>query len=164
MSRALRRLAAASGAVAVAATLGTAAPPSPRLVVVRQVPAPVLTTRSKGAEGVRFLLNHDGEIWRAVSRGKGEAGIGGPYDDVGVVIRPGPDSQPWERLQCTSPGVRYRWPNPISARAWTSNGRAGIADEEPKPRVSYSVPVRLRRLSRNRTRRTSYESMASRVA
>ena len=58
---------------------------------------------------------------------------------------------------------RQRRPKPSSARKDASNGRAGIADTEPKPRVAYSVPVRFRRLSRSRSRRTSYETIASRV-
>ena len=63
-------------------------------------------------------------------------------------------------LPHSSPGAgrrdaSYRSPSEISARAWTSNGRPGMAETEPKPRVAYSVPVRFRRLSRNRTRRSS---------
>ena len=56
-----------------------------------------------------------------------------------------------------------RRPKPSSARKDASKGRAGMADTEPKPRVAYSVPVRFRRLSRSRSRRTSYETIASRV-
>jgi hypothetical protein len=69
--------------------------------------------RSKPSDGTRFLLNHDGEIWRAVARRKGETGIDGPYDDVGVVMKPGPDSLPWEGLQGTD--SFFAWP---VARGW----------------------------------------------
>jgi hypothetical protein len=64
--------------------------------------------RSKPSEGTRFLLNHDGEIWRAVSRTKGKDGIAGPFDDVGVVLKPGRDSLPWEGLQGTD--SFFPWP------------------------------------------------------
>ncbi|MDX2153062.1 MAG: hypothetical protein SFV54_20125 [Bryobacteraceae bacterium] len=56
----------------------------------------------------QFLSNHDGEIWRAVSQKDGEAGIGGPYKDVGVVMRRGPDSLSWEGLQGTDSFFPYR--------------------------------------------------------
>ena len=52
-------------------------------------------------DGTAFKLNMNGRIWRAVSRTPGETGIAGPYDDVGVVMQPGPDSMPWEGLQGT---------------------------------------------------------------
>jgi hypothetical protein len=78
--------------------------------------------RARPTDGTRFLLNHDGAIWRAVSRARGEAGIGGPYDDVGVVMKPGPDSRPWEGLQ----GTDSFFPWPVGGRwralygsAWT---------------------------------------------
>jgi hypothetical protein len=64
--------------------------------------------RSKPGDGTRFLLNHDGEIWRAVSRTRGEAGIEGPFEDVGVVMKPGPDSLPWEGLQGTDSFFPWR--------------------------------------------------------
>jgi peptidoglycan/xylan/chitin deacetylase (PgdA/CDA1 family) len=57
--------------------------------------------RSKPGDGTAFTLNFDGRIWRAVSRTPGEGGIGGPYEDVGVVLQPGSDSLPWEGLQGT---------------------------------------------------------------
>ena len=57
--------------------------------------------RAMAGDGTRFLLNHAGEIWRAVSTRKKPEGIGGPFEDIGVVMRPGPDSLPWEGLQGT---------------------------------------------------------------
>ena len=69
--------------------------------------------RSRPGDGTAFLLNHDGHIWRAVSRVPGMEGIGGPYDDVGIVLQPGPDSLPWEGLQGTDSFFPYpaggRW-------------------------------------------------------
>ena len=57
--------------------------------------------RSRPGDGTAFTLNYDGRIWRAVSRAPGPDGIAGPYDDVGVVMKPGADSLPWEGLQGT---------------------------------------------------------------
>jgi hypothetical protein len=64
--------------------------------------------RAAPMSGGRFLLNHHGEIWRAVSGKAGEAGIGGPYKDTGVIMKPGPDSDPWEGLQGTDSFFPYR--------------------------------------------------------
>src|SRR5919197_4458125 len=55
-----------------------------------------------------FRMNHDGRIWRAVSTVVGEAGIGGPYRGVGIVLEPGPDSESWEGLQGTDSFFPYR--------------------------------------------------------
>jgi hypothetical protein len=57
--------------------------------------------RSKPGDGASFTLNYEGQIWRALSRTPGRKGVGGPYDDVGVVMKPGEDSLPWEGLQGT---------------------------------------------------------------
>jgi hypothetical protein len=69
--------------------------------------------RCRPNTATQFLSNHAGEIWRSVSQTKGEAGIGGPYRDVGVVLRPGADSQQWEGLQGTDSFFPYavgkRW-------------------------------------------------------
>ncbi len=64
--------------------------------------------RSKPSTDKAFLLNHHGEIWRAVSEKPGREGIGGPYRDLGVVMRPGPDSDAWEGLQGTDSFFPYR--------------------------------------------------------
>jgi hypothetical protein len=82
--------------------------------------------RSAPSDGTRFLLNHAGEIWRAVSRTPGEEGIGGPFDDVGVVMRPGPDSLAWEGLQGTD--SFFPWP---VGRRWRAF--YGSARTETKP-------------------------------
>jgi len=52
--------------------------------------------------------NFDGQIWRAVSQVKGRAGIGGPYKDVGVILKPDAESEPWEGLQGTDSIYPYR--------------------------------------------------------
>jgi hypothetical protein len=64
--------------------------------------------RSARGDGTRFMLGHDGHIWRAVSKTRGLEGIGGPYEDVGVVLKPGPDSLPWEGLQGTDSFFPWR--------------------------------------------------------
>jgi len=56
----------------------------------------------------RFMLNHGGEIWRAASRIASLNGIDGPYDNVGVILQPGTDSDPWEGLQGTDSFCPYR--------------------------------------------------------
>ena len=82
--------------------------------------------RSMPTDGTRFLLNHAGEIWRAVSKTKGREGIRGPFEDVGVVMRPGPDSLPWEGLQGTD--SFFAWP---VDRRWRA--LYGSARTETKP-------------------------------
>jgi hypothetical protein len=57
--------------------------------------------KSAPSAGGRWLLNHEGRIWRAASKIPGADGIGGPYEDVGIVLQPGSDSDPWEGLQGT---------------------------------------------------------------
>jgi len=49
----------------------------------------------------KFLWNHEGRIWRSVSVIKGLNGISGPYEDKGIILEPGTDSQSWEGLQGT---------------------------------------------------------------
>ena len=56
----------------------------------------------------RWLTNHEGRIWRAVSTVAGEDGIGGPYKDVEVILQRGGDSDSWEGLQGTDSFFPYR--------------------------------------------------------
>ena len=63
---------------------------------------------SAPGDGTRFMLNHHGRIWRAVSRVPGLDGIAGPFDDERVIMQPGPDSLPWEGLQGTDSFFPYR--------------------------------------------------------
>ena len=49
----------------------------------------------------RWLTNHEGRIWRAVSQTPGPGGYGGPYRDSGIVLEPGAASDAWEGLQGT---------------------------------------------------------------
>ena len=54
--------------------------------------------------------NHSfGRIWRCESTLEGKDGIGGPYKDMGIIMEPGLDSQPWEGRQ----GVASFFPYPV---------------------------------------------------
>ena len=55
-----------------------------------------------------WRTNFDGQIWRAISKKAGPGGIGGPYEDAGVILQPGKDSDPWEGLQGTDSFFPYR--------------------------------------------------------
>jgi len=56
----------------------------------------------------QFRMNQNGRIWRATSTVPGLEGVGGPYRDEGIVLQPGPDSDPWEGLQGTDSFFPYR--------------------------------------------------------
>jgi len=73
-----------------------------------------------------YRANYEGTIWRALSKVKGTAGIDGPYSDVGVILRPDTDSQPWEGLQGTDSFFPYQ-----VGKRWL--GFYGSANTEHKP-------------------------------
>ena len=52
--------------------------------------------------------NYEGRIWRAISKSNGYAGMGGPYEDVGAILEPDANSQPWEGLQGTDSFFPYQ--------------------------------------------------------
>lgn len=99
--------------------------------------------RSKPNDDTGWYLNHEGRVWRAVSVKKGRNGLAGPYWDVGVVLEPCLESQPWEGLQGSASfhiyWVENRWlafygsaqtqllpkPNPAFAK-WS----VGLAEAE----------------------------------
>ena len=54
-----------------------------------------------------WLTNHKGRIWRAVSKVRGPGGIEGPYEDVGIILQRGKDSDSWEGLQGTDSFFPY---------------------------------------------------------
>lgn len=56
----------------------------------------------------RWLTNHEGRIWRAVSKTKGLNGIGGPFEDVGIILQRDGEADPWEGLQGTDSFFPYR--------------------------------------------------------
>jgi len=51
---------------------------------------------------------YQGRIWRAVSKQMGYGGMGGPYEDVGVILEPDSHSQSWEGLQGTDSFFPYQ--------------------------------------------------------
>lgn len=55
--------------------------------------------RAKPNTPEAWYENYEGRIWRAVSTVPGRGGLGGPYEDAGVILEPGPESQSWEGLQ-----------------------------------------------------------------
>ncbi|MGD0696621.1 MAG: hypothetical protein ABSB82_17515 [Terriglobia bacterium] len=56
----------------------------------------------------QWLNNYEGRIWRAVSKLNGRGGIDGPYQDVGIILQRGKDSDPWEGLQGTDSFFPYK--------------------------------------------------------
>ena len=64
--------------------------------------------RSQNKTEPQWLLGYEGRIWRSISKTAGLNGIGGPYEDVGVVLEPGPLSEPWEGLQGTDSFFPYQ--------------------------------------------------------
>jgi hypothetical protein len=56
----------------------------------------------------QFLNNFDGRIWQARSTVKGREGLGGPYEDIGVIQEPGPLADPWEGLQGSDSFFPYK--------------------------------------------------------
>jgi hypothetical protein len=64
--------------------------------------------RAAPSTDAAWLENFDGRIWRAVSAMGGLGGIDGPYRDVGIVLSPGPDADPWEGGQGTDSFFPFR--------------------------------------------------------
>lgn len=56
----------------------------------------------------QWLTNHEGRIWRAVSKVKGPGGIDGPYEDAGIILQRDKDSDSWEGLQGTDSFFPYQ--------------------------------------------------------
>ncbi len=52
--------------------------------------------------------DYEGRIWRARSVIKGVEGIGGPYADMGIVLEPDAQTQPWEGQQAVASFNAYR--------------------------------------------------------
>ncbi|QYM79001.1 hypothetical protein K0B96_17115 [Horticoccus luteus] len=59
-------------------------------------------------EGVIHGQHTNGRIWRAISTIAGRAGVGGPYRDVGIVLQPDAESEPWEGQQATDSFYPWR--------------------------------------------------------
>ena len=54
------------------------------------------------------LFHMAGQIWRAVSTIPGRSGIGGPYEDVGVILKQDEHAEPWEGQQGPDSFFPYR--------------------------------------------------------
>ncbi len=74
-----------------------------------------------------YLGNYDGEIVRAVSTEPGVSGIEGPYQDVGVVLQPGANSQPWEGVQGTDSFDPYQ----VGGQWYAFYGSASAVNPDP---------------------------------
>ena len=72
--------------------------------------------------------NYDGHIWRAVSETPGPDGIAGPYKDIGVVLKPGPDCKKWEGLQGTDSFFPY-----LVGRKWYALYGSAQTQYQPIP-------------------------------
>lgn len=81
-----------------------------------------------------FLGNHAGRIWHSVSAKAGINGIGGPYIDKAIVLKPGPDCGKWEGLQGTDSFFPYKVGN-----IWYAFH--GSAQTEFKPVKSFLVGI-----------------------
>jgi hypothetical protein len=82
--------------------------------------------RSQPDTPTESRMNYEGAIWRAVSQVKGPGGMGGPYKDIGIILRPDAESQSWEGLQGTDSFFPYR-----AGGHWL--GFYGSANTEHKP-------------------------------
>ena len=72
--------------------------------------------------------NYEGRIWHAESVVPGRGGFGGPYRDVGVIMEPDADSQPWEGLQ----GVDSFFPFRVGGR-WLGFYGSAVTEKMPCP-------------------------------
>ena len=52
--------------------------------------------------------DYEGKIWRAKSVIKGQNGIAGPYADMGIILQPDENSQPWEGQQAVATFNPYK--------------------------------------------------------
>ncbi len=68
----------------------------------------------------KWLTNHEGRVWRAVSQRPGPGGIDGPWKDKGIVLERGADSDSWEGLQ----GTDSFFPYPVGNRWYAFYGSA----------------------------------------
>jgi len=67
--------------------------------------------KSRPDSGDMWFGNYEGRIFRAISKIKGIDGIGGPYENAGMVLEPGKDSDSWEGLQGTDSFFPYQAAN-----------------------------------------------------
>ena len=89
--------------------------------------------RSEPNNDTGWYINHDGRVFRAVSQVEGHNGLAGPYKDVGVVLQPGPQSQPWEGLQGSDSFHIYRVGN-----RWMAFYGSAQTQLVPKPNPAFA--------------------------
>lgn len=80
----------------------------------------------------KWLDGHEGKIWRAASKVDGLDGWGGPYEDIGIILQPCAESQPWEGLQGTDSFFPYK-----AGITWY--GFYGSADTQKIPIKAWKV-------------------------
>jgi hypothetical protein len=91
--------------------------------------------RSQPGTPQAYRTNYDGGIWRSVSTRPGPDGIEGPYQDVGVILRPGPDALPWEGIQGTDSFYPYR----VGDRWYAFYGSADPSQPNPYWKVGLAT-------------------------
>jgi hypothetical protein len=92
-----------------------------------------------------------GRIWRATSKVAGRKGIDGPWEDAGVILEPGPQSDSWEGNQGTDSFFPYkaggRWLGLYGSSNARDYWKVGLAEAPalagPWKRLSSSNPVAL---------------------
>ncbi len=76
--------------------------------------------KSKPNTETAWYLNHEGRIWRAISKQTGLDGLDGPYEDIGIILQPDLYSDKWEGLQ----GVDSFFPYKIADKWYAFYGSA----------------------------------------
>jgi hypothetical protein len=61
-----------------------------------------------GKKGENAGGDYEGRIWRARSKVKGPDGIGGPYEDVEIIMQPDENTQKWEGQQAVDSFNPYK--------------------------------------------------------
>ena len=88
--------------------------------------------RCKPSDPTGWYENYEGRIWRAVSTVRGYDGLDGPYEDVGVILEPGPDSDPWEGLQGTDSFYAFQVGNEWYGFYGSAQTQADVNPDYPK--------------------------------
>ncbi len=91
-----------------------------------------ISYKSSPSLPTNFLGNHQGQVWRSISKTKGINGLKGPYKDVNIVLKPDHTSAYWEGLQGTDSFFPYQIGN-----MWVAI--YGSAQTEYKPVKSFLV-------------------------
>jgi len=95
--------------------------------------------RCKPNDPTGWYANYEGKIWRAVSTVDGYDGLDGPYEDVGIVLQPGPDSGPWEGLQGTDSFYAFQVGNEWRALFGSAQTQTDRNTDYPKWAVGHAT-------------------------